>query len=184
MEDTLISVIGIMIGAILMFVAPLIMIADRNDDLAQLSVQTYTAEFVDTIVKTGKITCDSYQDYIMGISTTGNTYDIDIEIKLLDENPSRLVTNSTGGIGSNSYYSIFTTQIENKLVDADLKDDGVLNDSGKVMLKEGDVISVTTKNSSKTMSQTLKSIYYTIKGEDLHIIVGTSTGTVAINGAT
>ena len=50
-------------------------------------------------------------------------------------------------------------------------------------LKEGDQISVTTKNNSKTLSQTLKSIYYEVKGEDLHIIASTSTGTIAVNGA-
>ena len=42
---------------------------------------------------------------------------------------------------------------------------------------------MTTSNSSKTLSQTLKSIYYTISGGDLHIISGTSSGTVAVNGA-
>ena len=51
-------------------------------------------------------------------------------------------------------------------------------------LKEGDVISVTAKNSSKTLSQTLKNIYYTISGDDLHIISASGTGTIAINGAT
>ena len=50
------------------------------------------------------------------------------------------------------------------------------------MLKEGDRISVTAKNSSKTLSQSLKSFYYTISGSDLHIISGASSGTIAVNG--
>ena len=78
MDDTTVSIIGILIGAILMFIAPLIMIADRTDDLSQLSVQTFTTSFVDGIIKTGKITSDSYQDYISALNSTGNTYDVNI----------------------------------------------------------------------------------------------------------
>lgn len=182
MEDTTVSIIGILIGAILMFIAPLIMIADRADDLSQLSVQTFTTDFVDTVIKTGKITSDNYQDYISALESTGNTYELDIEIKILDENTAHRYTNLNGGIGPNSYYSLFTTQIEDRLEESDRIDS--TNESGKIILKEGDIISVTAKNSSKTMSQALKSVYYTIKGDDLHIIAATSTGTIAINGAT
>ena len=164
MEDSTISIIGIIIASILMFLVPLIIIADRNDDIAQLTVKTMTAEYVDNIIKTGKITDEGYQKYIMGLETSGNTYIIDIEVKILDENTSKKTTNDTGEIGENSYYSIYTTQIEEKLTEADQKDDGKLNGTGKIILKEGDIISVTTKNSSKTLSQTLKSVYYSITG--------------------
>ena len=40
MEDTTISIIAIVISAVLMFLVPLILIADRADDIAQLTVQT------------------------------------------------------------------------------------------------------------------------------------------------
>ena len=78
-----------------------------------------------------------------------------------------------GQIGQNAYYSLFTSQIEDKF-----------KTIHKIVLKEGDIISVTAKNSNKTISQTLKSIYYTIKGDDLYIIAASSTGTVAVNGNT
>lgn len=186
MDDTTVSIIGILIGAILMFIAPLIMIADRTDDLSQLSVQTFTTSFVDGIIKTGKITSDSYQDYISALNSTGNTYDVNIEIKVLDKNTAQkyTVNSPNGELGPNTYYSIFTTQIEDRLSKSDEEDDGILNETGKIILKEGDIISVTAKNSSKTISQSLKSVYYTIKGDDLHIIAATGTGTIAINGAT
>ena len=86
MGDSLITVIAIFLAAILMFVFPLMTIADRNDDIAQLTVKTMTAEYVDNIIKTGKITDEGYQKYIMGLETSGNTYIIDIEVKILDEN--------------------------------------------------------------------------------------------------
>lgn len=177
MEDTTISIIGIIIASILMFIVPFVLLADRNDDIAQLTVQTVTADFVDNVIKTGKITIEDYEKYISGLESSGNTYQIDIELKILDENPARRTTNQTGTIGENAYYSIYTSQIEDEL-------QKTTSTVGKIILKEGDVISVVAKNNSKTLSQTLKSIYYAITGEDLHIVAATSTGTVAINGAT
>ena len=115
MEDTTLSITGIIIAAIIMFIVPLVMIADRNDDISQLLVETYTAEFVDNIIKTGKISNEDYEQYIISLGTSGNTYDVNIELKILDENPARRYTNATGATGENSYYSLFTSQIEEEL---------------------------------------------------------------------
>ena len=54
----------------------------------------------------------------------------------------------------------------------------------KIVLKDGDVISVIAKNNNLTLSQSLKNIYYTISGEELHIVAATGSGIIAINGAT
>ena len=181
MEDSTISIVGIIIAVILMFIVPLILIADRGDDISQLTVQTLTAQFVDNIVKQGKITNDDYERYLSSLQSSGNTYDVSIEIKILDKNTAQRETNIDSQVGQNSYYSIFTTQIEERLSKTGASSN--LSTTGQIILKEGDISSVTTKNSSKTLSQTLKSIYYTIRGEDLHIIASTSTGTIAVNGA-
>ena len=53
-----------------------------------------------------------------------------------------------------------------------------------IVLKDGDVISVIAKNNNLTLSQSLKNIYYTISGEELHIVAATGSGIIAINGAT
>ena len=115
MEDTTLSITGIIIAAIIMFIVPLVMIADRNDDISQLLVETYTAEFVDDIIKKGEITNEDYEQYLISLGTSGNTYDVNIELKILDENPGRRHTNVTGTTGENSYYSLFTSQIEEEL---------------------------------------------------------------------
>ena len=160
MEDSTISIIGIVIASIIMFLVPLFTIADRNDDISQLTVQTATAQFVDNVIKTGKITQEEYQAYLLRMGSSGNTYEVDMEIMILDENPSKRYTNSTGDLGENAYYSIYSTQIEDKLQ----KDERVTG-VGQLILKEGDRISVVAKNSSKTLSQTLKNIYYKISKE-------------------
>lgn len=175
MDDTTLSVIGIMIAALIMFIVPLILIADRSDDISQLVVQTATAEFVDEVIKSGKITNDSYQRFVSNLQSSGNTYDIDMEVKILDESTVKI-------IGENTYYSIFTSQIEDKIR---ISSENVNNNvSGKLILKQGDEIYVTVKNSSPTLSQTLKSFYYNATEGSMHIIAATSSGTIAINGTT
>lgn len=183
MEDTTLSVIGIIIASIIMFIIPLVLIADRSDDISQLVVQTATAEFVDEVIKSGKITNDSYQKFVFDLHSSGNTYDINIEVKILDETTSKMVTDSNPqSIGNNTYYSIFTSQIEDKIRISSANVNNNLK--GKLILKQGDEIYVTVKNSNPTLSQTLKSFYYNVTEGGLHIIAATSSGTIAINGTT
>lgn len=183
MEDTTISIVGIITAAIIMFVVPLILVADSIDDISQLTVQIATSNFVDNVIKSGKITNDDYNNFISRINTTGNTYNVDIEIKILDYNTSQnyIVNPDDATSPQNIYYSIYTNQIEEKL--ADVYDENA-NNLGEIFFKEGDTISVIVKNKSLTISQSLKNIYYKIKGENLYIIAGTASGTIAINGAT
>lgn len=183
MEYITTSIIGIFIAALIMFVVPLILISDRADDIAQLTAQTATINFVDNVIKSGKITNNDYEDFRSLLATTGNVYDIEMELKILDTNSSKQYTlsSSSGGAGKNTYYSIFTTTIEEKLAKTY---DTSLEDMGAIILKEGDVFSVTVKNDSLTLSQSLKNVYYKLRGENLNIIAATASETVAINGAT
>ena len=184
MENTTISIIGIVVAAILMFIVPFVLIADRGDDIAQLSVSTLTAEFANKVIRSGVLTEEDYQNYLIGLATTGNTYQVDIEIQILDENTAKQTTIADPAtIGENAYYSIFTSQIEDLLTKSDKEDDGEYNNTGKIILKEGDGISVVAKNNSRTLSQSIKNIYYAVTGEEIHIILSTSSGTISMNGA-
>ena len=60
MSDTLITVVAIFLTAILMFIFPLMSVAERGDDMSQLSVSTATSEFVNEVVKNGK--CPRFQE--------------------------------------------------------------------------------------------------------------------------
>ena len=135
MEDTLISVIAIALAVILMFVFPLMTMSDRADDVAQLTVEVATTEFVNEIRTTGKITPDEYSKFIENIGSTGNTYNIEMEIRVLDENPGRITTRETHEIGENVYYSVYTSQIEEVLRRS--TSDNIYK------LKEGDTFTVT-----------------------------------------
>ena len=177
MSDTFITVIAILLAVVLLVVVPLQVTSQRVDTMSKLDVDTLTSDFVEQIRTTGSLTKDDYYNFKQKLTSTGNTYDVNMEFKILDENPGKKTTQVTRDkIGENVYYSVYTAQVEKTLEDE--------KNDGKYSLKEGDLVSVTVRNSSRTLSQTLKNIYYNVTGADIHIIAAAASGTVAINGST
>ena len=172
MGDSLITIIAIFLAAILMFVFPLMSISERTDDVSQLAVQTATTEFVDTIRNTGKLTLDGYDKYLETITATGNSFEVEMQVQILDENPGVKTTQAEmTKIGENLYYNKYTSQIEEDL-----------QNNGKITLKEGDMVSVTVKNTNQTISQLLKNFFYQIAGNDTYQITAQHAGMVTVNG--
>ena len=177
MDDILTSIIGIGLSVILMFIFPLMSIAERNDDIAELTVQTAVNDFVNTARVTGKITSNEYSKMIHKLESTGNTYDVEIEVKILDENVGKKSAWTNGTvIGENIYYSIYTSQIMNYITS--MTGDG----DGAYTMKEGDIISVSAKNSNKTLSQTIRSVFYSISGNGTYQVAAQASGLVSATG--
>lgn len=174
MGDTLITAVAIFLAAILMFVVPTMTIADRNDDIAQLEVQTAVTELVDTIRSKGEITQEELDAFTQRISATGNTFDVEIELQILDQNPSKKVTQvDTTKIGENIYYTLYTSQILDELQNnADLRK----------ALKEGDIITIKVKNTNETIAQQIKDFIYSLVGNDTYSIYASHSGVVMSNG--
>lgn len=173
MGESLTTIVAIFLAAILMFIFPLMSISERNDDIAQLGVQTATIEFVDKVRTTGKLTQDDYNAYIQTLAATGNSYDVNLEVKVLDENPGKKTTWAvTDKIGENIYYSVYNSQIESALN----------SPTGAYSLKEGDIFSVSVKNTNRTISQMLRNFFYTISGNDAYQVSAQHAGVVMSNG--
>ena len=171
MGDSIITIVAIFLAAILMFIFPLMSLSERSDDIAQLSVQTTTAEFVDNIRATGKLTLDDYDKFLNTLTATGNSFDVDIQIQKLDENPGVKVTQGQKDkIGENIYYSVYTSQIMDEL-----------NANNEIKLKEGDIVSVIVKNTNKTISQLLRNFFYRVSGNDTYQISAQHGGIVMVN---
>ena len=172
MDDILMSIVGIVLAVILMFIFPLITMADRADDISLLTVKILTNEFVDDIRKMGKIDPEKYSQFVRNLGSTGNTYNIEMEAKILDENPSRRATQSLDTtIGEKVYYSVFNSQIEE-----------ALNNNNAYYLKEGDIVTISVKNTSQTMSQQLKNFFYSVIGKEFYIIAASHGGIVLATG--
>lgn len=172
MSDTLITVIAIALAAVLMFVFPLITMSDRTDDISQLAIETATTDFVDEVRTTGKITPEKYNKFVENINSTGNTYNVEMQIQVLDENPGKkTLTLESDKIGENAYYSVYTSQIEK-----------VLEQNKNYNLKEGDMFSVSVKNTNQTLAQQLKNFFYTVVGNDTYTIAASHGGMVTATG--
>lgn len=172
MEDSVITIVAIFIAAILMFIFPLMSVSDRLDDITQLTVQSETTKFVDSVRQKGVITSDEYLKFISAVSLGGRTsFDIDIEIKVLDENPNIKATQSEKTkIGENLYYNLYTSQIESKL-----------GKEEKIILKEGDIVSVSVKNRNKTLAQLLRNMFFHVT-DQTYQIAASHAGVVTIDG--
>lgn len=173
MSDTLITIIAIGLAAVLMFVFPLMSTADRTDDISQLAVESATSDFVEKIKTTGKITKDSYDELVEAITATGNTYDVEMTVQVKDINLGKKVSMAQADkIGENAYYSEYTSQIEEQLE----------GPNKAYYCKEGDIVSVSVKNTNKTIAQELKNFFYTVTGNDAYTIAAQHTGVVTVNG--
>ena len=171
MSDSLITVIAIMLTAVLLLVLPVMTMADRADDISKTDVETMTSNFVNEIRTIGKLTSEKYNKFVEELTSTGNTYDIEMEFKILGKKSTQSAKDK---IGENVYYSVFTTQIQE-----------ALEGENKVYnLKEGDIINVSVKNTNLTLSQSLKNFFYTVVGNDTYTIAASSSGLVLRNGDT
>ena len=170
MSDTLITVVAILLAVVLLVVIPLQVTSQRVDTMSKLDVDTLTSNFVDKIRTVGGLTKDDYNNFTQTLTATGNTYDVNMEFKILDENPGKKTTQTVRDkIGENVYYSVYTSQIEQGIEDS--KDN-------KYSLKEGDIVSVTVRNTNLTIGQQLKNFAYKIVGNDTYTISASKSGLV------
>lgn len=166
MGDSAMTIVAIFLAAILMFVFPLMTMADKEDDVSTSSIQTATTEFVDSVRATGKLTQDDYDNFVLTLAATGNSYDVEITIQVLDENPSKKSSSGTTTIGDNVYYTMYTTQVLEEV------------NTGYMALKEGDIISVSVENTNTTIAQQLRNFLYKVVGSDSSSIAASASGIV------
>lgn len=163
MSDSAITIIAIFLAAILMFVFPLMTMADKTDDVAQLSIQTATTEFTNKIRTTGRITQEDYDNFVLTLAATGNAYQTEITVQKLDQNPAKKTSGDTTTIGSNVYYTMYTTQVLNSL---------------PLSLNEGDIVSLSVQNTNTTVAGQLRNFMYKVTGKSSANIVAQDSGIV------
>ena len=163
MGDSAVTIIAIFLAAILMFVFPLMTMADKSDDVSQLSVQTATTDFTNKIRTTGYLSQDDYDNFILTLSSTGNAYDAEITVQKLDQNPAKKSSGDTTAIGQNVYYTMYTKQVL---------------DSLPLSLTEGDIVSVNVQNTNTTIAGQLRNFMYKVTGNSTGNIVAQESGIV------
>ena len=155
MSDSFVTIILILIAAVMLFMVPMIAVSHRKDVVSTQTVQAAINEFVDSTRKTGKVTQEEFSNLVQTLETTGETYEVNININNIDENPSKKDTSSVVDqvkIGENIYYTEYTTQVEKKLEE----------NNGEIKLSTGDFVTVDVENKSQTMYQNFKKFLYNV----------------------
>ena len=182
MQNTASTIIALVTAGVLLFIAPLVTLTDRSDNVAQQNVELIVEEFVTDVQNTGKLTRAKYEKFESELDTIGNTtYDIEIQIQHIDENVGKKTAQANyTKIGENVYYSEYTTQILKQI--GIQTDDTVPSQSDTMLLKEGDIIYVSVKNVDSTAAQTFKSSFLGFSNAGEYVISASSSGMVTVNG--
>ena len=182
MQNTTSTIIAIILAGILIFIVPLATLTDRSDNVVQENVSLIVEEFVTEIRNTGKLTRAKYQEFVNKLEATGyTTYDIDMQLKILDENPGKKTSQANyTKIGENVYYVIYTTQVLKQL--GIQIDDDEPSQNSELILKEGDIVYIEVKNADSTPSQTLDSSLLGFSNAGEYAIQASSSGMVTVNG--
>ena len=172
--DVLITIIGIIIAVFLMLFVPLMAVANNQEDVAQLAAQEETQEFVNKIATKGTITQDDLDTFLQSLSKDGNSYEFEIEVQILDENPGKKASVTSGDlIGENIRYSEFTQAILENIANSS---------DGKYKLKKGDNIIIRINNTNTTLAQLLRNFAYKVVGKDTYQIGASASAMVQNNG--
>jgi len=183
MQNSTSTIVALVVAGVLLFIVPLMTLTNRSDNVTQENVKLIVEEFVTEIKNTGKLTRAQFQDFEDKLAATGNAYDIEMQIQILDENPGKKTaqTNYTK-IGENVYYSEYTTQILDRLGIKSYSDSNTTSDNKTILLKEGDIVTVSVTNADSTAAQTLESSFIGFSNAGEHVIKASASGMVTVNG--
>lgn len=144
----------------LVFVVPMVSMAEKSDNMAEDIVKAAVIETVDTACAKGGLTKDNYEKLYSTIASTGNVYDVEVTVMVLDENPGKKTSQSEyTKIGENQYYKEYTSTVESEI-----------EINGVYKLKEGNNISISAKNTNISLFQSIKNKIYNIAGSNINSI--------------
>ncbi len=167
-SDILITIVVIVLAALLIVVLPVMTMADRFDTTSQAEVEAIVSNFVEEARTKKVVTQEGYAQFKENLGSLGYTFDVNVELKSIDENPGKKTLQTTKDkIGENGYVSAYTTQFEEQL-----------EKSGKIKLNTGDMILVSVVNANPTFAQQLKNFAYKITGNDSATIIASKAGMV------
>lgn len=155
------KIIAFLLAVIIMFIGPLLYMAQKQDAISQNYISKETSQFVDSIKNTGFISREMYQAFITKIDLTNNLYNIEIVHShkivepLYDENT---------GIFLKNYRIYYRNTYQDEILDT--------FDQGKeYYFDRGDYISATVVNRTKTLAVKLMELLYRTDIPDEQILV-------------
>lgn len=167
MSDTFITMVTVVLALIIMFVFPLIFIGNQSEIITGDDIKTLADNFVNQVSVEGKLTANNYYEFLQKLNATGNTYNVSLEIQILD-NSNLTNADNIYLVGENMHYSVFTSEIEDEI-----------NTYGEYILKQGDYIKVKIENTNITFGTQMKRLIYGILGKDI-ITIDTNSSAIVV----
>lgn len=124
MGDIFGRIVGILIGVSLLFLLPILYFAERQEMVEQLYLITETADFVDTVRTTGRLTEENYELFLARLSDLPNRY----EVKMTGRHKRIELTGGELLLHNEEFY-------ENQIVE-------VLKEEGAYVFSRGDFFKV------------------------------------------
>jgi hypothetical protein len=155
------KIVAIFIAIIIMFIAPLLYMAQKQDTISQTYVSNETTNFIDSIKNTGVLSAETYQAFIGKIDVTNNLYNIEIVHAHKVVEP--IYYENTG---------LFLDDYDTYYINTYQEDILATFDEGKdYYFSQGDYISITITNRSKTMATRIMEAFYKTDIPDEQILV-------------
>jgi hypothetical protein len=155
------KIIAFLLAAIIMFIGPLLYMAQKQDAITLAYVSNETGKFVDSIKNTGFLSRSVYMDYIRKIDITNHLYDIEITHSHKIVEP---VYDEATGMFLNDFDTYYINTYEDEIFEA-------FDRAEDYYFSHGDFVSVTVVNRTKTMATKLMELIYRYDVPDEQILV-------------
>ena len=181
-NSTFSVIIAIAVGLMVICLVPLVTLEERVDNVTQQDVQKIVENVVNESSNTGTLTRAQYQDLENKLAATGKTYDIEVETKILDENPGKKVAQANyTKIGENLYVGYYTTQVLSQIgIKTGSETVSTTNDT--ITFKPGDIISISAK-SSDSAAKDLKSNLFSFVNSGEEVLSASASEMITVHGS-
>ncbi len=158
MENTLWKLLAFILCGLLLFLAPIMSLLDRQDDIAYNVVFTECNRFVDACRDTGYITPDMYSEFLSRLSATGNTYQIKLSHIKRAVNPVYM-QQGRDLVFSGEYEVTHITASQSEILDVLFPEGSNVSTQDKMRyytMGMGDLLFVEVQNKGKTMATAIR----------------------------
>jgi len=171
-RENISTIFAILIGVVVLIVFPLFSIMTRQDSISYNKVLTLTTEFVDSVRTKGYFTEQEYTDYLVKLSNTKNTYNVQLEYH------KKILIND---INNESMEPAF---VEDTLVYYNNDITRLLESGGKVTFRENDEFYIKIYNTNITTASLLYNYFARVSVPPKVINIGYGGKVSYISGAT
>jgi hypothetical protein len=144
------KIVAILISVLLLFIAPLMYMAQKQDMISQIYVSNETTKFIDSIKNTGVLSSDMYDAFIRRLAATNISYRISLthghkKVEPLYDDVSSTFTENY----VTYYYNTYEKSIRKEL-----------EDKGEYLFSQGDYISIEVINQSMTLGTKIQRMIF------------------------